>query len=53
MIINLAKINLSGSGSGGSGMSTDQEFVIAQALNDLNTRVYLLESESNNNEPGE
>jgi len=34
MIINLAQINFAG-GSGG-GMSEDQEYVIALALNDLN-----------------
>lgn len=37
MIINLSNINFAGGGSGGgSGMSDDQELVIAMALNDLN-----------------
>ena len=46
MVINLSNINFaggSGSGSGG-GMSTDQEFVISMALNDLNDRVETIEN---------
>lgn len=52
MVISLATINLGGGSGSGGGMSIDQEFVIAQALNDLNTRVAAIEPE-NNNEPGE
>lgn len=37
MIVDLSNINFAGGGSGsGGGMSLDQEYVIALALNDLN-----------------
>jgi len=37
MIIDLSSINFAGGGSGsGGGMSLDQEYVIALALNELN-----------------
>lgn len=45
MIINLSNINFAG---GGGGMSADDEFVIAAALEDLNDR--LTQVEDNNNE---
>lgn len=45
MIINLAQIDFAGGGSGsGGGMSADQEYVIALALNDLNDRLEEVEN---------
>lgn len=49
MVIDLAKINFAGtSGSGGGGMSADQEEVIARALNDLNDRLSTVENNQTN-----
>ena len=47
MIINLSKIDFAGGGSGG-GMSEQEEYVIALALNDLNERVSDLENNQTN-----
>lgn len=48
MIIDLAKINLGGGGSGGGSLSEQDEYVIALALNDLNERVSDLENNQTN-----
>ena len=49
MEISLAKINLGGGGSGGGGsLSEQEEYVIALALDTLNSRVTDLENNQTN-----